>query len=155
TVLSVLAQVWGLSNRFGRTNGGYGAIQLFHFAWDLICEFSASHGHVGERAADPLHRARINAKTLGDAAYTFTSALTLVQGRLDSLFEVSGYPRPTKSFSLILGSPKTSADPFCDHRPFKLGKHAHHLKHGLAARRRGVQALLMQKQVDVEGMQLR
>jgi hypothetical protein len=30
----------------------------------------------------------------------------------------------------------------------------HHLKHGLAARCRGVQALLVQKQVDVEGMQL-
>src|SRR5215467_11009481 len=100
---------------------------FFHLAWDLICEFSASHGHVGERAADPLHRARINAKTLGDAAYTFTSALTFVQGRLDSLFEVSGYPRPTKSFSLILGPPKPGADSFCDHRPLKLGKHTHHL----------------------------
>ena len=32
-------------------------------------------GHVGERAADPLHRAWVDAKTLGDAAYTFTSVV--------------------------------------------------------------------------------
>jgi len=53
----------------------------------LICAPSASRGRVRERVADPLHRAWINAKTPGDATHTFTSALTLVQGRLDSLFE--------------------------------------------------------------------
>jgi hypothetical protein len=42
----------------------------------------------GERAADPLHRAWIDAKTLGDAAYAFTSVLTLVQSRLDLLSQV-------------------------------------------------------------------
>ena len=31
----------------------------------------------GERAADPLYCAWINAKTRGDAAYTFTSAVSL------------------------------------------------------------------------------
>src|SRR5262249_15844705 len=38
--------------------------------------------------------------------------------------------------------------------PLKLGEHAKHLKHGLPARRRGVQALLMQEQINVQGMQL-
>ena len=102
----------------------------------------------------PLHRARINAKTLGNTTHAFTSALTLVQGGLNSLLKLGGYPRPAKSFALVLGSPKPGTDSLCDHRPLKLRKDAHHLKHGLAARRRGVQALLMQKQVDMEGVQL-
>src|SRR5215467_1922327 len=57
-------------------------------------------------------------------------------------------------FSLILGPPKPGADSFCDHRPLKLGKHTHHLKHGFAGRCRGVQTLLMQEQVDVQVMPL-
>ena len=51
----------------------------------LICALSASRGRVGERTADPLHSAGVNAKTLGNAAYTLTSPPTLVQRRLDAL----------------------------------------------------------------------
>ena len=69
----------------------------------LICAPSASRARDGERAADPLHRARINAKTLGDAAYTFTSALTLVQGRLDSLLKFGGY-RTYIAARFVIGS---------------------------------------------------
>jgi hypothetical protein len=54
----------------------------------FICAPAASHDHADERAADPLHRARVNAKTLGDPTYTFTSALTLIQGCLDSLLKL-------------------------------------------------------------------
>jgi hypothetical protein len=54
-------------------------------------------------------------------------------------------PVRLRSFRAILGSPKASADSFCDHRSLKLSEHAHHLKHRLAARRCGVQALLVQK----------
>jgi hypothetical protein len=133
--------------------GSIGGERLGRFGF--ICAPSASRGHLGERAADPLHRARINAKALGDAAHTFTSALTLVQGRLDSFLKLGGYPRSAESFALVLGPPKTSADSFCNHRALELGKHAHHLKHGFASRRRGVETLLMQKQVDVQGMQFR
>jgi hypothetical protein len=39
-----------------------------------------------------------------------------------------------RSFALVLGLPKASADSSCDHRPLKLGKHPHHLKHGFASR---------------------
>jgi hypothetical protein len=39
----------------------------------FICVPSASRGHGVERAADPLHRAGINAKTLGNPADTFTN----------------------------------------------------------------------------------
>jgi len=42
-----------------------------------------------------------------------------------------------------------------DHGALELGKHTHHLKHRLARRRRRVEPLLMQEQVDAEGMQLR
>jgi hypothetical protein len=37
----------------------------------------------------------------------------------------------------------------------KLGEDAKHLKHGLAARRCGVDALLMQEQVNASGMDFR
>jgi hypothetical protein len=41
-----------------------------------------------------------------------------------------------------------------DDRALELGKHAEHLKHRLAGRRRGVEALLMQIQLDPERVQL-
>ena len=46
-----------------------------------ICALSASRGGADERAGDPLYGGRVNAKALGNAAYTFTGALTLVQGK--------------------------------------------------------------------------
>jgi hypothetical protein len=107
----------------------------------FICVPSASRGYTVERAANPLHRAGINAKTLGNPTYTFTSALTLIQGGEDSLLKLGRYPGPAKSFALVLGSPKPGADSFCDHRALKLGKNAHHLKHGLAARQAAQMAL--------------
>src|SRR5262249_31689167 len=100
------------------------------------------------------HCARINTKPLGNPTYTFTSALTLIQGGQDSLLKLGGYPRPAKLFALLFGPPKPGTDSFCDHRTLKLGKYTHHLEHRLARRRRCVQALLVQEQVDVEGMQL-
>jgi hypothetical protein len=40
-----------------------------------LASFVRPHGgRADERAADPLHGGRINAKALGNAAYTFTSA---------------------------------------------------------------------------------
>ena len=62
----------------------------------LICAALASRGRGVERAADPLHRARINAKTLGNATYTFTSTLTLVQGRLYLLLKFGSYSGSAK-----------------------------------------------------------
>jgi hypothetical protein len=47
----------------------------------FICALSASRGGADERAGDPLYGGRVNAKALGNAAYTFTGALTLVQGK--------------------------------------------------------------------------
>jgi hypothetical protein len=58
-----------------------------------------------------------------------------------------------------LGAPLTSprhprSDALDDHGPLELGKHPHHLKHGLAGRGRGVKPLLMQVKFDVTGVDL-
>jgi hypothetical protein len=58
----------------------------------LICVPLASRGRDGERAADPLHRAGIDAKTLGDATHTFASA-----GRQDSALGIEGLTSGTHS----------------------------------------------------------
>jgi hypothetical protein len=52
------------------------------------------------------------------------------------------------------GSPKPGADSFLDHRPLELREYAHHLKHGLAGWRHGVQALLVQEKVNAKRVQL-
>ena len=44
-----------------------------------------------------------NAKTLGNATYTFTSALTFVQGGLDSFLELEGYAWAAKLFAIKAG----------------------------------------------------
>jgi len=63
-------------------------------------------------------------------------------------------PRSAKLFALILGPPKPGADTFLNHCPLKLGEYAHHLEQRLAGRRRGVEALLVQKEVDMKRVQL-
>ena len=63
-------------------------------------------------------------------------------------------PRPSQPPSLALGPGKASADPFLDHGLLKLRENAHHLKHGLSGRRRGVEALLVQIEVDLQRMDL-
>src|SRR5215471_1233320 len=101
----------------------------------------ASRGHGGERVFDSLHRAWVDVELHGNAADGFSG---LYSGK-DSLFEIGIYSWPSERFALILSPPEPSADSFLNHRPFKLGKHAHHLKHCLAAGRGRVQTLLMQE----------
>jgi hypothetical protein len=50
--------------------------------------------------------------------------------------------------AISLGPAQTGHDPLADHRPLELGKYAQHLEHGAAGRRRCIEALLMQGQVD-------
>jgi hypothetical protein len=52
---------------------------------------------------------------------------------------------PTKPLPLAPGRRKPGADTFLNHCALKLGKYAHHLKHRLAGRGRGVEPLLAQK----------
>jgi hypothetical protein len=50
--------------------------------------------------------------------------------------------RPTKTLPLAPGPRKPGADAFLNHGALELSKYAHHLKHRLACRRRGVEPLL-------------
>ena len=93
-----------------------------------------------------------NPKLLSDLAHARPAGYR--QSLSDTLFQLRSYPRPSEPFALALGPRQASTDPFLNHGPLELGKHAHHLKHRLSSRRRRVEALLMQEQVDTEGMQL-
>jgi hypothetical protein len=53
--------------------------------------------------------------------------------------------RPTKTLPLAPGPRKPGTDAFLNHGAFELSKYAHHLKHRLAGRRRGVEPLLAQE----------
>jgi hypothetical protein len=60
------------------------------------------------------------------------------------------YSGPAETLSLSLSPCKPSPHPFLDHRSLELGEHAHHLEQRLARRRRRVDPLLMQEEVDTE-----
>src|SRR5215467_11898842 len=105
-----------------------------------------------ERAADPLHRARVNSKLFGNDADTGSPRSR--QSLTDSFLECGGDWGPPKAFTLTPGPGEASTDSFRNHRPLKLGKHAQHLKHRLAGGCRGVEALLAQEQVDLQRVQL-
>jgi hypothetical protein len=55
-------------------------------------------------------------------------------------------------FAFAPGPRHACSDTFLNDGAFKLGKHAHHLKHSLACGRGRINALLMQIQVDTERM---
>jgi hypothetical protein len=103
-----------------------------------------------ERAADPLHRTRIDIEFGRGLAH----AQAILAGRQDSLLELGGYPRGAKLFAVFLGPPKASGDSLLNHRALELGKDAHHLKHRLAGRCGGVEALLVQVAIDLQRVQL-
>ena len=67
------------------------------------------------------------------------------QSVTDSLFHLGDCARPPEGFPALgaarLGPSNASAHALDNHAAFELGKHAHHLKHGLAGRRRGVDAI--------------
>ena len=65
--------------------------------------------------------------------------------------------RPTDRLAALgtlgLGPRHAGQHALADDRALELGKHAEHLKHRLAGRRRGVEALLMQVKLDPERVQ--
>ena len=107
-----------------------------------------------ERSAlrDPLNRPRRYAELRGDLMKSRPPRSR--QGVADSLFRLGRHSGAAEGFAALgaarLGPGNTSAHPLDDHAAFELGKHANHLKHGLAGGRRGVDALLMQGKVDPE-----
>src|SRR5262249_6973254 len=110
-----------------------------------VCAASQRDRVMLERAADPLHRAGVNSKLFGNDADTGPPRSR--QSLTDSFLECGGDWGTPKAFTLTPGPREASTDPFLNHRPLELGKHAHHLKHRLAGRRGRSEPLLMQKQV--------
>src|SRR5262249_32779538 len=103
-----------------------------------------------ERAADPLHCARINTEAFCNDAHTWSPRSR--QGIADSFFKCGSNWRAPQALPLALGPRKPGTDSFLNDGPLELGEHAHHLKHRLACRCPGVEALLAQEQVDLEGV---
>src|SRR4029450_7576216 len=96
-----------------------------------------------ERAADALHRRWIDAEPLGNDPYARPPRSR--QSLTDSFLQRRGYRRSAKPLPLALGPRKPRADAFLNHSALELSKYAHHLKHRLACRRRGVEPLLAQE----------
>jgi hypothetical protein len=99
------------------------------------------------RVRDAHHRVDGDPVLGGDHADAWP--ILLAQRRPDCSLNVAGDLRPTQ-----LLAPQACTHALLYHCALELGENAHHLKHGLAGRRRGVEALLMQEQVDAQGMQL-
>src|SRR4051812_22570514 len=89
-----------------------------------------------------LDRAAADSELLGDLVKPRPTRRS--QRVTDALFKLNVCTGPPEGFPALgavrLGPGDPSAHPFHDHRTFELGKHAHHLKHRLAGRRRGVDA---------------
>ena len=107
----------------------------------------AAAGAYAERAADTLNGRRINSEPGCDLAHTRPSR-GLSQCRPNGVFKFGWNGRPTQALALAFGSRQPGSHSLLDHGALELGENAHHLKHGLAARRRGVETLLTQEQVD-------
>ena len=69
-------------------------------------------------------------------------------------FSAGANRRPAKPFALSTSPLKRGTDSFLDDRVLELSKDAKHLEHGPAGRGGRVEALLMQKQIDLERMEL-
>jgi len=119
----------------------------------IICALSASRGHADERAfhllLNALHRTSADAALARDLPYAFAAT----QMRLDALFKRGIDPRPAELRALCDRALKASADALPDHAALKLGERAADLKHELAGRRRGVDRLLVEVEIDAAGLQ--
>ena len=101
---------------------------------------------------DALDSARANAELLGDLVQPWATRSS--QCITDAPFQLGVDEGPTAVLATGLGPSNARIHPLADHCALELGEHAHHLEHGLARRRRGVDALLMQEQVDAKAVQL-
>jgi Bacteriophage Sf6, terminase small subunit-like len=107
---------------------------------------------VSSRVRDALHRVDADAVRGSDHAHAW--AILPAQRGVDRSLDVGSDLGPAQLLALVLGPPQAGAHPLLDHGPLELGEHAHHLEHGPAGRRRGVQALLVKEEVDAQRVQL-
>jgi hypothetical protein len=103
-----------------------------------------------ERAAHALHGGRADLELSRSLAH----AQAACQSRADAFLHLVCDWRSPQPLALTLGPPKAGTDSFLNDRPLEFGKHAHHAEHRLAGRCAGVEALLMQEQVDAESVEL-
>src|ERR1700730_14061576 len=105
---------------------------------------------VGQLAMDALYRSDAHAQRRSDLAHP--RPVLLLEGGLDRALGLLDYLGTSQLLSLCPCPCESRADALPDHRALELGKDAQHLEHGLAARRRRIETLLMQKKVDAERM---
>jgi hypothetical protein len=98
-----------------------------------------------------LHGADADAQFGGDLLDTFA----LSTRRSDAFLDDLGRARPAERLALCPRALDAGANALADHRAFELGKYPAHLERRLAGRGRGVDALLMQIQIDRLGLQVR
>src|SRR6516225_1871271 len=114
---------------------------------------SASCDRADKRAIhllpNALHRSCADAALTRHLPYAFAAT----QMRLDALFKRGIDPRPTELRALCDRAFKASVDALPDHAALKLGKRTADLKHELAGRRRGVDRLLVEVEIDAAGLQ--
>src|SRR5260370_39234503 len=110
-----------------------------------LCRDACAFG-APERAGNALYSASVYLELGRRLAHRHAAR----QSRPDALSQLIRDRRSAKSLTFTLGPLQAGADALLDNRAFKLGKHAEHLKHGLASWRGRVETLLMQKQVDAE-----
>jgi hypothetical protein len=63
-----------------------------------------------------------------------------------------GFRGPTRLLAFAVGPRKPSTDSFCNDGSLELSEHTYHLKRRLACRSSRVEPLLVQEQVDAEGV---
>ena len=162
TVLDALASLMVMSTRSGGSSV-FSNRQLVTTGKSLTLFCSSicapPFGHKSQLAAprgDPLHGPRSHPELRCDLVEAWPPRSR--QSLTDSLFQVHGCARASEGFPALgaarLGPGKASPHPLDNHAALELGKHAHHLKHGLAGGRRGVDALLMQGKVDPDAVQV-
>ena len=93
---------------------------------------------------DPLNDAGAEPQRFADPVNTVAFGPQFQNARLDR----APYTASPQLCALGLCARETSIDALPNDTPLELGKHAEHLEHRLARGRRGVEALLMEKQID-------
>ena len=98
-----------------------------------------------------MHGADADTEFIGD----LLDAFSLASRGADPVLYDLGSPRSAQRLALCSGPFQTCFDPLPDHDALELGKHAAHLKHGLASEGRGIDPLLVEIKIDVLGMEVR
>src|SRR6266568_998500 len=104
-----------------------------------------------ELALDALDGADADVMLGGELA---DAGAALLQGVPDFALDGDRDRWPAETLALGASTSKAGVNSVLDDAALELGEDAHHLEQRLAAGRRGVHALLMEVQVDLEGMQL-